>query len=120
VTREHIFGLVGIGSLVLPCLVTLVVQFILPWPKHWLARCVVAIFLGWAILVFYTALVYNPAGIALATEQGVDSPGMRYDNNTIAAALIGGWLPPALALAVVFALRNAWGRFNKERSRAIQ
>ena len=119
-TREQIFSLVSIGSLLLPCLVTLVVQFILPWPKHWLVRCVVAVFLGWVILVFYTALIYNPAGIALATEQGVDSPGMRYDNNTIASALLGGWLPPALALSVFFALRNVWGRFNKERNRATQ
>jgi hypothetical protein len=120
VTREHIFGLVGIGSLLLPCLVTLVVQFILPWPRHWLVRCVVAVLLGWTVLVFYTALIYNPAGISLATEQGVDSPGMRYDNNTIASALFVGWLSPTLALAVFFALRNVWSRFSKEPSRVSQ
>ena len=116
-THEQIFNLISIGSLLLPCLVTFVAQIILPWPKHWLVRCVVAVFIGWAILIFYTALIYNPAGIALATEKGVDSPGMRYDNNTIASALLGGWLPPTLALAVFFALRNVWFRLSKEPSR---
>jgi hypothetical protein len=113
VTREHIFNLISIGSLLLPCLVALVVQFVLPWPKHWFARGVVAVCFGWAILVIYTALIYNPAGIALATEQGIDSPGVRYDNNTIASALLGGWLMPALALAVFFAARNVWVRFTR-------
>ena len=37
---------------------------------------------------------------------------MKYDNNTIASTLLGGWIFPALASVVTVILRNLWFKQN--------
>jgi hypothetical protein len=109
VSAEQIFVLVGVGSLAL-----LYWQFIsLSWPKKILWRSAIAVALGWLVAVAYTIVVYNASGVAAATERGVDSPGMRYDNNTVASTLLGGWLLPLLAvIAFVLVLRARRGQHH--------
>ena len=69
------------------------------WPQNTPARLAVAVTVGWIAFVALTIYVYNPSGIAAATARGVDSPEMRYDNNTVASALLGGWIYSLLSVA---------------------
>jgi hypothetical protein len=102
---DLLFSVIAIGRGILPCVVAVSLIHFLPWPKHGFWRSVIGIAIGWAFMVFYTIVAYNPSGIAMATAQGVDSPAMRYDNNTVAVIIIVGWIPPALAAAAYFAIR---------------
>jgi len=60
---------------------------------------------GWIADVAFTIYIYNPAGIAAGVGAGADNPEMRYDNNTVAVAIVGGWLYPAVAIALALGLR---------------
>jgi hypothetical protein len=108
-TRKLIFDVVAFGSLAIPTLLALVVAA-LPRPGSALARSAVAIAAAWAVGVVYTIYVYNPAGISAGHELGQDSPEMQFDNNTIASHLVGGWIWPAIVVALFFAVRHAWRR----------
>ena len=105
-SAESVFSVVAIMSGALPCAIAFLVVHFSPWPKHVLLRSVVGVVAGWVLLVFYTIVAYNPAGIAAATEQGVDSPAMRYDNNTTASAVFGGWILPAVFITIYFVARR--------------
>jgi len=69
-------------------------------------RGALAVLAGWVTHVALTIYAYNPAGIAAAAAVGGDSPQMRFDNNTIAVAILVGWLYPAIAVALVLAIRG--------------
>lgn len=107
---ELLFNVITIARGVLPCAMTVLLVHFLPWPQHGLWRPIISIALGWAFVVFYTIVVYNPAGIAAATSQGMDSPSMRYDNNTVAVTILTGWLSPTLTAAAYFASCRYWRR----------
>jgi acid phosphatase family membrane protein YuiD len=64
-------------------------------------RGLLAIASAWVIGIAYTIYVYNPAGTEAARYAGVHFPENHFDNNTIGAALLGGWLAPAIAVAIV-------------------
>jgi hypothetical protein len=77
-------------------------------------RASLAISVTWVVTVLFTMFVYNPAGIAAATEQGGHFPESLYDNNTVGVAIVGGWISPALAVlifslsrTIMFKLRRA-------------
>ena len=82
-----------------------VLLFCLNRPSSRLLRGLLAVLAAWAMGVFYTIYVYNPAGIAAARFEGVHFPEGIYDNNTVAAALIGGWIGPAILLSLMGAFR---------------
>jgi hypothetical protein len=92
------------GDYFLQCMLPAVVMVCLRRPRSILAKIAIAVFLAWPATVYWTASVYNPAGIAAAyahpEEKEATSPEMRYDNNTIASMLIGGWIMP-LAVASI-------------------
>jgi hypothetical protein len=108
-TIEQTFQLASAGRLFLPAFVAL--GFVaLPRPRSNLVRSIGAVLLGWATAVFFTALVYNPAGIAYGHLVGQDFPEIHYDNNTVAVALIVGWLIPTCMVAAFFIFRWLWHR----------
>ena len=82
-----------------------VLLFQLSWPKRALLRGLLAIVAAWVVGILYTALVYNPAGIAAGHEAGADFPENSYDNNTVAVVLIGGWIGPAILIGLMGAFR---------------
>jgi len=82
-----------------------VLLFHLSWPKRALLRGLLAIAAAWVVGILYTALIYNPTGIAAGHEAGVHFPENNYDNNTIAVALIGGWIGPAILIGLMGAFR---------------
>lgn len=51
---------------------------------------------------------YNPTGIASAIAKGVDSPEMKFDNNTIASTLLGGWIYPAVIVEITVLGYRFW------------
>ena len=116
VNSVQVFQFVTIGFLLLPSLVAIGIVT-LPWPRHIAIRAFLAVLAGWLLAIFYTALIYNPAGIAAATSQGVHFPESLYDNNTVAATVILGWLFPAIALTIFFLVRWLWHKRNKPVAR---
>jgi hypothetical protein len=103
---------VNIASLLLPIILPVAVLVGLPWPQRLVARAIIAVLLAWAASIIFTALVYNPAGIASGAEQRIDSHTMQFDNNTIASTVLGGWILPVISVVVFFLFRFVWGRFN--------
>ena len=71
--------------------------------NRWL-RGLIAVVAGWLSAVAYTVYVYNPAGIEAERYFGTHFPENHFDNNTIAVALIGGWIAPTFAVAVFAAV----------------
>jgi hypothetical protein len=116
VNSVQIFQVVIIGFFLLPSLSAVGIAM-LPWPRHTAIRVFLAVVVGWLLSVLYTALIYNPAGIAAATSQGVESPEMRYDNNTIATMVMAGWMYPVIALTIFFLARWLWHKRNKPVAR---
>jgi len=116
VNSVQIFQVVTIGFFLLPSLTAIGIA-VLPWPRYTAVRVFLAIVAGWLLSIFYTALIYNPAGIAAATSQGVHFPESLYDNNTIATMVLAGWMYPAIALTIFFLVRWLWHRRNKPVAR---
>ena len=106
--QEQIFQIAHVGWWLLQLVVPVVVLVGLPWPRKLLARAFVSVLLVWVASVFYTALVYNPTGIASATAKGVDSPEIIFDNNTIASTLLGGWIYPTVIVGITVLGYRFW------------
>jgi hypothetical protein len=111
-TEAQTFQLVSLGSQLLQTVVPIVLVASLPWPRRLLHRAVAVILFAWGAQFFYTGLIYNPAGIAFANEQGMDSPEMKFDNNTTGIALIFGWVIPSVSVCVFLCGRYIWRRIR--------
>lgn len=102
---QDLFNLVSILSSLAPCVISVAVLFV-PKPRKLRVRGALAVLAGWITHVALTIYAYNPAGIAAAAAVGRDSPQMRFDNNTIAVAILAGWLYPAISVALTLAVRG--------------
>jgi len=103
-SQKDVFDVVAVVSVVMPCVIAMSAVFF-PKPRSILVRTAAGVVAGWIAYILFTLYVYNPAGIAVAIAAGVDSPEMRYDNNTVAVAILGGWLYPAMAVALTLGIR---------------
>jgi hypothetical protein len=95
------------------------VLFLLRRPNSRLLRGFLAVLAAWIADVIYTIYVYNPAGIAAGHYNGVHFPEGNYDNNTVAVALMAGWVGPAIVLSIMGAfqaMRDDVGLRSKERT----
>jgi hypothetical protein len=111
-------GLVTYGLVIL--------LFCLKRPSSRFLRGLCAVVVAWGAGIVYTICVYNPAGNAAGHFSGMHFPEGHYDNNTVAVALIAGWIGPAIILAIMGAfqairddvgLRSAERTPNKSRER---
>jgi hypothetical protein len=82
-----------------------VLLFCLRRPNSRLLRGLLAVLAAWVASVVYTIYVYNPAGIAAGHYNGVHFPENNYDNNTVAVALMAGWIGPAVIISIMGAFR---------------
>ena len=81
--------------------------------RLWL-KIFLAVLLPWVLSVFYMALIYNPVNIAYYQNLGgqvAHDAQFRYDNNTVAAAIMGGWFWPSCVVAVYFVGRRFLRRY---------
>lgn len=101
---QDVFDVIAVDSVMMPCVIAMAAVFF-PKPRSILVRTAVGVLAGWIADIVVTICVYNPAGIAAAIAAGVDSPEMRYDNNTVAVAILGGWFYPAMAVALTLGSR---------------
>ena len=108
-TRKLLFDLVAFGSFALPLLLAPTLAA-LPRPRSPISRSAISIVTAWMVSVVYTIYLYNPAGIAAGRELGLDSPEMRFDNNTVTAQLLGGWVYPGIVVALFFGVRHLRSR----------
>lgn len=102
---QEMFELVSSICFLVPCALSVAVVFVSKLRKL-LVRGALAVLVGWTAYVALTIYAYNPVGIAAAAAAGGDSPQMRFDNNTIAVAILAGWLYPAIAVALALATRG--------------
>ena len=102
---QDVFDVVAVVSVATPCVIATAAVF-LPKPRSTFLRTAAGVMAGWITSIVLTIFVYNPAGIAAAIAAGADSPEMRYDNNTVAAAILGGWLYPVMAVALALGIRT--------------
>jgi Na+-driven multidrug efflux pump len=79
--------------------------FCLRRPSNRLLRGLLAVLAAWIAGIVYTICVYNPAGIAAGHYKGVHFPENTYDNNTVAVALMAGWIGPAVIISIMGAFR---------------
>jgi hypothetical protein len=96
-----------------------VVLFCLKRPNNRFLRGLCAVLVAWGVGIVYTIYVYNPAGIAAGHSSGMEFPEGQYDNNTVAVALIAGWIGPAIILSVMGAfqaIRDDVGLRSTERT----
>jgi len=105
-TPDRILTIVNVGYFVLAFAVPVGI-FLLPRPRNEFGRAAIALIFTWAATVFYAGLVVNPVGIAAGHAVGEHFPEARYDNNTIASAMIGGWLAPLISIVAVAIIRRA-------------
>jgi hypothetical protein len=89
------------------------ILFLAPSPRWAWLRAFIAIVAGWVAMVALVVLVYNPEGIAYGQAIGEQFPERRFDNNTVASALLGGWIYPALMVAVAAVVRFVGQRRTK-------
>ena len=108
------FEIVGLLRSVLPAAIVLLVSAS-PFPRHRRLRAVAAILLAWIASLFYVGGIYNPAGIEATRALGEDFPEGRYDNNTIASTLIGGWIEPAIWTIALAVVRRSYRAIKKHR-----
>ena len=101
---QDVFDVIAVVSLVMPCVIAMAAVVFLK-PLSMLVRTAAGVVAGWIADIVFTIYVYIPAGIAVAIAAGVDSPEMRYDNNTVAVAILGGWFYPAMAVALTLCTR---------------
>lgn len=85
-------------------------------PKSRWLRGLLAVAGAWISGIVYTIYVYNPAGTEVARYAGVHFPESHFDNNTVGAAMLGGWLAPALAVAIVGGLLTVRDRVALRRN----
>ena len=102
---QVVFDIAAVARIALPCIVAGIAS-LLPAPKSMTLKVLSAILAGWVTAVVFTLYVYNPTGIAAGHAAAVDSPEMRFDNNTVAVAILGGWIYPALVVAAVLIVRT--------------
>jgi hypothetical protein len=118
-TAETIFNIVEFGQ----GLVTYglaILLFHLPRPGRPLVRGLLAVAASWVVGIAYTAFIYNPVGGAAARAAELHFPEGHFDNNTMAAFLIAGWIGPAIILATMGAfraMRADFGLRSDERGR---
>lgn len=107
-SKADIFQVVMLGRLVLPSIASLLLYWLLTRPTNKWTRAVIAIISGWVLFFVYTVHAYNPAGIAAGLEQGMASPETHFDNNTVAVALVAGWLYPAASVLISAIIHKVW------------
>ncbi len=96
-----------------------ILLFCLKRPSNRFLRGLSAVLLAWGAGIVYTIYVYNPAGIAAGHSSGMEFPEGHYDNNTVAVALMAGWIGPAIILAITgafHAIRDNVGLRSAERT----
>jgi hypothetical protein len=104
VTSQIKWELICFGAFAVPLAVT-AVMLMARWPRTYGYRGLLAVLAGWLMWLAYTLYLHNPAGIAYFQLIGTNSPETRFDNNTVASAMLGGWFYPSILVALVALIR---------------
>lgn len=97
-----IFNLFSLLLYLIPLGIVVACVFLMPKKFNFFHRAVTGVAFSWFFLVVFTMYLYNPVGIRMGYEIGMDSPEMKFDNNTVASMVLGGWLIPTLAAVILF------------------
>lgn len=108
------FELVSLLRTALPFAIVLLISAT-TFPSHRGIRSILAVLIAWIASVIYTGAIYNPAGIAAGHALGWHFPENRYDNNTTASTILGGWIDPTLCVIALAVIRRICTRIQKHR-----
>src|SRR5687767_10151107 len=119
-TAVQKFDIISSVSMLLPATLTLALVHLSPIPRHAGMRALVSILVPWVALMCFNMFILNPAGIAAGNEVGEHFPEARFDNNTIASALPGGWLLPTIVVGIYFLGRRSMRAQQTTQERRAQ
>jgi hypothetical protein len=108
------FELVTLFDTALPLVLVLSIS-LAPFSRNRGMRAILAVLIAWIASVIYVGAIYNPAGIAAGHALGWHFPENRYDSNTIASTILGGWIQPTLCVIVLAVSRRIYTRIQKHR-----
>jgi hypothetical protein len=111
---DTIFTIVNAGG-VLATVGLALLLFTRSRPKGRWLRGLLAVAAAWGSGIVYTIYVYNPAGTEAGRYAGMHFPEGHFDNNTVGAAILAGWLAPAVAVALVACLLTIRDRVTLRR-----
>ena len=86
----------------IPVIVVIACIFLISNKISYFLRSIIGVMISWFLLLIFSLYIYNPVGIKMGYEIGMDSPEMKFDNNTFASTLIGGWMFPTLLAIILF------------------
>jgi len=113
---EQQWYLVSVLGYALPIGLTVLVMR-LKRPRNLVLRGVAGIGVAWIASVAFTIWPYNPVGEAYTEAKfGSEYAFNRFDNNTIASMMLGGWILPLLTVGAIYGGRSIWRRTSLGRS----
>jgi hypothetical protein len=92
--------LIRVVAPIVPFTSTLFVLMLLPYPRSFRRKALVAILFGWVVSILYTTEIYNPVGIAYAMKMGFENPWTGFDNNNTAPLIFLGWFFPLMTVVI--------------------
>ena len=99
-----LFQIVEVTTVLLPIVFVVMAVYFLPSGWRFATKALHGMVISWLALILFNFYIYNPVGIAAGHEVGMHFPEARYDNNTIATALLFGWFPPLFWSLVLYIL----------------
>jgi hypothetical protein len=109
-STETQWQVISAMSYALPIVLTVIVM-LLAHPRNMWLRGGAGIVLAWVASVAFTIWFYNPVARAHAEATlGAEYAFNRFDNNTVASTMLGGWIVPVITVLVFVRGRLMWRR----------
>ena len=102
-SKTELFEIVSLLSHLLPIATTVGFLCLLPSSWQFKYKALASLIIAWTFTVLYTINIYNPSGIAMGLEQGLDSLENHFDNNTTSVSILIGWVYPLLTCLLFYA-----------------
>ncbi len=100
--KTEIFELIKIARFCIPIIITIGLLFLLPKSWAFKYKTLLSVIVVWIATVLFTIHIYNPAGIEMGLEQGMDSPEMHFDNNSSSVSILTGWVTPLFTCFIFY------------------
>ena len=111
-THGEAFEWISWGRIAIQTVLPIALVYLIPIPRQDSYRTIGVVILCWLLSVLYAIYVYNPAGVAMGHEAGMDFPENRFDNNVNGPILMMGWIYPLLSILLFSLLESIFQRIR--------
>jgi len=105
-TSGEAFEWISWGRLAIQSALPIALVYLIPIPRKDSYRTIGVVILCWLLSILYVIYVYNPAGVAMGHEAGMDFRENRFDNNVAGPMLLMGWFYPLLSILLFSLLES--------------